>query len=66
MSGGVPCAHSTWRKPRASSACRPPSCASMPAKADLKRPSRASAGYSSKTTLPRISASFTLAAGKRR
>jgi hypothetical protein len=38
----------------------------MRAKDASKRPSRASAGCSSKTTLLRISVSFTLADGKRR
>lgn len=66
MDRAKPCRHSTCTKRRSSCACRPPSCACTPVKVASKRPSRASAGSSSKATLLRISVSFTLIDGKRR
>lgn len=66
MAGGEACGPMTWRRPLASSACRLPSCGFTPAKAGSARPSRASAGCSSRTTLPPTCAGFTLPAGKRR
>lgn len=66
MSRSKPCAHSTCPKPPCSCACPRRSCVVTPAKVASKPRSRASAGCSSKTTLLRISVSFTLAEGKRR
>ena len=60
------CSRVTCTKRRPSYTCRLPSCGCMRAKGVSKQPSQGSAGCSWRTTLLRISVSFTLADGKRR
>lgn len=66
MNGSKPCVRLICMRLPNSCICHPQCCESMPGKVASKRPNRASAGSSLKSTLPTTLDSFTLSDGKRR